>query len=267
MTGAGLLLVDGTRVLLQRRANVEYAGTWSTPGGALERGETPTSAAFREFGEETGLSLTVRPLGSFPVPGWPYTIVLGTTGDGVPESTEALPEADALAWVEITAVHRLRLHPGFAAAWPHLRDALMYVPPPTEVHPGLWIAAAGIELNSPDALRRELRPKLTLDVCSPREVYAEPTGEVCKAFPLIDGPNVDAEAVEMLAESVAQLVTTGRPTMVRCHWGFNRSGLVVARALQLVTGADGESIVRELRRVRSPHMLRNAAFSEYLLAR
>ena len=55
---AGLLLTDPARtaVLLQKRSvHVHNGGTWSVPGGAIERGESPREAALREAHEEAGL--------------------------------------------------------------------------------------------------------------------------------------------------------------------------------------------------------------------
>lgn len=49
---AGVLLLSGDLVLLQLRANSHHSGTWSTPGGSLDRGETPVQAALREVQEE-----------------------------------------------------------------------------------------------------------------------------------------------------------------------------------------------------------------------
>ena len=81
---AGLLLVPASRdrVLLQlRSAKVLDPRAWALPGGALERGESPTAAALREAHEEAGL-VDVTP--EREIPGlehlqWRYTYVLATT--------------------------------------------------------------------------------------------------------------------------------------------------------------------------------------------
>ena len=55
--GVGVIIHRGHEVLLLKRKNVHGAGTWSTPGGHLEYGETPEQCAIREVKEETGLDL------------------------------------------------------------------------------------------------------------------------------------------------------------------------------------------------------------------
>jgi 8-oxo-dGTP diphosphatase len=47
---------DG-RLLLIRRGHAPHAGSWSLPGGRVERGETPEQAVEREVREETGLEV------------------------------------------------------------------------------------------------------------------------------------------------------------------------------------------------------------------
>jgi 8-oxo-dGTP diphosphatase len=46
---------DDGRILMARRRNVHGDGTWSTPGGHLEFGESPEACAARETLEETGV--------------------------------------------------------------------------------------------------------------------------------------------------------------------------------------------------------------------
>lgn len=83
---AGLLLLDETRdrVLLQLRSGAVLSPhTWALPGGALERGETPTDAALRESHEEVGLDpecvRAEREIPGLIHPQWRYTYVLATT--------------------------------------------------------------------------------------------------------------------------------------------------------------------------------------------
>jgi 8-oxo-dGTP diphosphatase len=53
---------DGEFLVGRREGNVPLAGLWEFPGGKVETGETPASAALRECLEETGW--TVRVLGT-----------------------------------------------------------------------------------------------------------------------------------------------------------------------------------------------------------
>lgn len=55
--GVGVLVLRDGRLLLLRRAGSHGAGTWSTPGGHLDPGESPEQCAIREVEEETGVRL------------------------------------------------------------------------------------------------------------------------------------------------------------------------------------------------------------------
>jgi 8-oxo-dGTP diphosphatase len=62
--GVGVIVTKGDRVLLLERKSVHGHGTWSTPGGHLEYGESPETCAARETLEETGVQIAnVRALG------------------------------------------------------------------------------------------------------------------------------------------------------------------------------------------------------------
>ncbi|MEU2203024.1 NUDIX hydrolase [Microbacterium oleivorans] len=130
---AGLLVHDGRRVLLQLRSErVEHGATWSIPGGALERGEHVVDGAIREAEEEAGIrwpdielrgGVHVADLGH----GRRFTTVLARPrGDtsGWPLVGPASWEVDRHEWVAIGDVLSRRLHPGFAAAWPSLRELI-----------------------------------------------------------------------------------------------------------------------------------------------
>ena len=59
--GVAILIHRNRQILLLRRKGVHGAGSWSTPGGHLEFGESPEACAIRETREETGLEIhTVR---------------------------------------------------------------------------------------------------------------------------------------------------------------------------------------------------------------
>lgn len=56
--GVGVILIRDEQVLLLKRENVHGSGSWSTPGGHLDFGESPEECAIREAKEETGLDIT-----------------------------------------------------------------------------------------------------------------------------------------------------------------------------------------------------------------
>ncbi|MFE2144828.1 protein phosphatase [Streptomyces sp. NPDC059456] len=70
-------------------------------------------------------------------------------------------------------------------------------------------------------------------------------------------------AVQQLARTAARAVRDGRTVLVRCHSGYNRSGLVVAQAL-IELGWETTTAVETIRRNRSPFALHNRIFEEYL---
>jgi len=59
IVGVGVLINDGDRYLLIKRAAEPDAGLWSIPGGLVEVGEKVVEAAIREAEEETGLKVEI----------------------------------------------------------------------------------------------------------------------------------------------------------------------------------------------------------------
>ncbi len=126
---AGALFVHrgerGTEVLMQLRwARAHVGGTWSGPGGAIDRGEPPLAAALRETTEEVGAPPEPHELlGEYvfaPAFDWQYTtsVILVPRRFGVAANFETTE----IRWCTGAEVDQLPLHPGFAAAWPHLRN-------------------------------------------------------------------------------------------------------------------------------------------------
>ena len=60
LVGVGVLIREGEKYLLIRRAAELDAGLWSIPGGLMELGERAAEAARREALEETGLDVVIE---------------------------------------------------------------------------------------------------------------------------------------------------------------------------------------------------------------
>ena len=82
---AGLLVASRGQVLLQLRARwAHQGGTWSIPGGAIERGETSVETALREAHEELGVdAASIQTHGSYVAVcgGWSCETVLASPVD------------------------------------------------------------------------------------------------------------------------------------------------------------------------------------------
>jgi 8-oxo-dGTP pyrophosphatase MutT (NUDIX family) len=116
---AGLLVASGGSVLLQLRASwAHLGGTWSIPGGALERGESALEAALREAREELGIdsaAVTVADSYVASCGGWTYETVLATPLPDLRVVDAA--ETAAHRWIRAGEVADLPLHPAFREAW------------------------------------------------------------------------------------------------------------------------------------------------------
>jgi 8-oxo-dGTP diphosphatase len=89
----GVVVGHDARLLLVLRGQEPAKGTWSVPGGRVERGESDAQATAREVLEETGLGVEVGPL-------------VGTVERGAPDGAvylirdylcRPLPGADPMA--------------------------------------------------------------------------------------------------------------------------------------------------------------------------
>lgn len=56
--GVSVLVMNGDRVLLEKRQHTHGAGTWGPPSGHINFGELPEETAVRETQEETGVTIS-----------------------------------------------------------------------------------------------------------------------------------------------------------------------------------------------------------------
>src|SRR5262249_25598139 len=98
-----------------------------------------------------------------------------------------------------------------------------------------------------------------------RDGHGPGPGVEHRVLEIPDGPLTSDQIYEVgrLAEFVADAVRAERTTLVRCHAGLNRSGLVTAQSLVHLGLVVGDAI-ELLRRRRSPFALHNEEFEAYL---
>lgn len=84
--------------------------------------------------------------------------------------------------------------------------------------------------------------------------------------PMHDGELTDAELRQAWRGAVwtTEAMRRGARCLVTCRMGLNRSGIVVALTLRLLTGAPGAGIVDHIRLNRGDNALRNPEFERYL---
>ncbi len=58
MVGVSVLIMNGDRVLLEKRSKDPMTGAWQAPGGHMEFGEAPEQTAMREVEEEVGVKIS-----------------------------------------------------------------------------------------------------------------------------------------------------------------------------------------------------------------
>lgn len=138
--------------------------------------------------------------------------------------------------------------------------------PWNEIRPDLWMGGHDWTDESGDVRFAVVTDEFDLVISLYTRAGSGPDpGVEHRVAEIPDGPLSadEIDQVRRLAVVAADAVRDGRPTLVRCHSGYNRSGLVVAQAL-IELGMDSAAAIALIRRQRSPRALNNQVFVDYL---
>jgi 8-oxo-dGTP diphosphatase len=95
-------LIADNRILLLKRGQSPYRGSWSWPGGFVESGESLETAAAREIKEEVGIAVPIEKLMphgvvSLPAMNQVYVLFIAVLDHALPLDPQ-LPEALEARW-------------------------------------------------------------------------------------------------------------------------------------------------------------------------
>ena len=132
VVGVGAIILDGDKILLEKRKNAPSKGKWTVPGGLVELGESMEQAVIREVKEETGLEVyeprlvdvvNYVSLGERGAVRYHFVIVdyVVTVKCGKPK---AASDADALKWVSFSEVEEYDLTESFRLFFQQNRQKL-----------------------------------------------------------------------------------------------------------------------------------------------
>ena len=98
-----------------------------------------------------------------------------------------------------------------------------------------------------------------------RDRVRPPRGGIFLSWPIEDSDErlPDEEVLRVVVDLVERSVRAGRPTLITCMGGLNRSGLVAALALRRL-GHSADEALSLLRASRGPYALGNELFEERL---
>jgi mutator protein MutT len=132
VVGVGAIILNGDKILLEKRKNAPGKGKWSVPGGLVELGESMEQAVIREVKEETGLEVyeprlvdvvNYISLGERGAVIYHYVIVdyLVTVKSGKPK---AASDAEDLKWIPFNEVEEYDLTKSFRSFFRRNRQKL-----------------------------------------------------------------------------------------------------------------------------------------------
>jgi hypothetical protein len=139
-------------------------------------------------------------------------------------------------------------------------------PPWSEIVPGLFMGGHLCRLRSGECVPVVVGAEFDMVISlSRRDGHGPDSGVMHYCLEIPDGPLTAEQLAGVcdLAGFAEKAVRDGQSVLVRCHYGDNRSGLVVAQTL-LNLGHSVEHAIALIRRRRSPWTLRNRLFVDYL---
>jgi protein-tyrosine phosphatase len=129
----------------------------------------------------------------------------------------------------------------------------------TQVYPGVWLGGSFTRYPRAEYPIFDV----DLEVCHPGDGFRPRTRQLISAG-FDDGPTVPENLPELVT-IVTDAVARRQPVIVRSYAGLNRSALVVAVVLCVITTECARDVVDALRIARSDHVLCNPAFETHLL--
>lgn len=107
------VVVENASILLIKRKNDPYQGSWALPGGFVEYGETVENAAVRETKEETGIVVKLKELvGVYSDPDRDprgHTVTVCFLGVKIGGMLESATDADDARYFELNEIKTLDL--------------------------------------------------------------------------------------------------------------------------------------------------------------
>ncbi|MTK64450.1 MAG: NUDIX hydrolase [Methanobacterium sp.] len=107
------VVVENASILLIKRKNDPYQGSWALPGGFVEYGETVENAAVRETKEETGIVVKLKELvGVYSDPDRDprgHTVTVCFLGVKIGGMLESATDADDARYFDLNEIKTLDL--------------------------------------------------------------------------------------------------------------------------------------------------------------
>jgi protein-tyrosine phosphatase len=134
--------------------------------------------------------------------------------------------------------------------------------PSNEVVPNLWVGR--LDIQAAEAFADGFEVVVMLEEVS-RDGVRPPAGGVFLSWPIEDSDErlPDEDVLEVVVGLVERSVRAGRPTLITCMGGLNRSGFVAAMALTRL-GRSVDEAMALVRTARGPYALGNELFVERL---